>query len=375
MKTTFDCIVVGAGPAGSSIAYHLARENIDVLLLDSNAHPRSKPCGGGLTVRARRLLHVDVSQVIEKDINHMVITCSYENPVFLETPEPFAYMLMRDKFDHLLLNAARSSGAECLEQCTASSIEIAPHEVVVQTSHGTFTAKILVGADGANGITYKVLNPNLKRNLAFCIEGTTLPNVLPNIPYKDSVFLTYGNIRHGYGWMFPKRDNFSLGVGTFNKNPDIKKYFTNHLSTVGVPDDSSAIHVAAHPIPLFTKGFRISGERVILLGDAAGLGDPLSGEGLYAALKTAELGAECVRDALRNGEFSMAPYAQLVKSTMLPELRSAQLVAKLFYSFPKLFHKIFQVSPKLLYDYFKVISNANSYSALYDSVKKEVPPV
>lgn len=373
MKTDYDCIVVGAGPAGSTTAYHLAKENMDVLLIDSNVHPRSKPCGGGLTVRARNLLHLDVSEVIEKGISHMIVTYGYQSPILLETSTPFAYMLMRDRFDHLLLNAAVSQGALCIQQCTASDIEITPREVVVHTSRGNFTAKTLVGADGANGTIYKMLNPHIRRNLAFCIEGTTLDGVKPNTPDKEAVFLTYGNIGHGYGWVFPKKNNFSIGVGTFNKNRRIRDYFAEHLSSLGLPDNSTALHIAAHPIPLPTKGFRISGERVILVGDAAGLADPLSGEGLYGALKSACLGAECVKSALHSSDFSMIPYDQSIRDTIYRDLRSARHISKLFYSFPKVFHKVFRANQQLIHDYFTVITNGDTYASLYESVQEQVP--
>jgi geranylgeranyl reductase family protein len=373
LKTDYDCIIVGAGPAGSTAAYHLAREGIDVLLLDSNAHPRSKPCGGGLTIRARNLLHLDPSEVIEKDVKQMVITYSYQNPVLLETPAPFAYMLMRDRFDSLLLNAAVSEGVDCIQQCKASDIEITPYGVQVHTSCGSFTTKTLIGADGANGVTHKVLNPHIRRNLAFCIEGKTLESINPNTSNKDAVFLTYGNIKRGYAWVFPKQDNFSIGVGTFNKNSRIKDYFLKHLSSLGLPNASTSVHMAAHPIPLPTRHFRISGERVILIGDAAGLADPLSGEGLYGALKSARLAAECINHSLRNSNYNMMQYTQNIQDTMYPDLRSALYISKLFYSFPWLFHRVFMANRQLVLDYFAVISDAGSYASLYSEVQRQVP--
>jgi geranylgeranyl reductase family protein len=370
LKTIYDCIVIGAGPAGSSIAYHLADNNMNVLLMDANLHPRGKPCGGGLTTRAKNLLHVDISPIIEKNVSKMILACDYKNHIILESQVPFAYMIMRRKFDSLLLNAAITKGVQYLPQCTALNVDITPHEVTVQTADKTFTTKTLVGADGATGITHKILNPHAKRNMAWCIEGTTPEGVIPDIPDKEGVFLVYGSIKYGYGWVFPKKDSFSLGIGTFKKDPRLCEYFKNHLSSLNLLDKQAEIHISAHPIPLPTKKYKIYDERIILMGDAAGLADPLSGEGLYTALKSAVLGAECIIHAIRTNEYNMKSYAQAIKDTILTQYKSAEYISRLFYSFPHIFHKLFQTRQQLMHDYFNVINNSNSYVTFQRTVKK-----
>src|SRR5438128_384626 len=142
----YDALVVGMGPAGATAAYELSRAGMAVLALDKQAHPRYKVCGGGLSVRIDRLLDPAFKSVVEHTVYGVQFSYRGEESFFIESPNPIAYMVMRDRFDHLLVEQARRAGTEVREEEQAVDVQQTSDWVEVVTDRGRYRAKVLIGA-------------------------------------------------------------------------------------------------------------------------------------------------------------------------------------------------------------------------------------
>jgi flavin-dependent dehydrogenase len=148
----YDCIIVGAGPAGGTAAYHLAKRSRSVLVLEKDALPRYKPCSGGVSPAIAKWFDFDFSPVISKKVNTIRYTWKLGDPVdaTLNTPEPM-WMVRRDEFDHFLIKQAQQAGAELKDNTAVTGIEFKGDHWQVSTSEGALQARYLIAADGANG--------------------------------------------------------------------------------------------------------------------------------------------------------------------------------------------------------------------------------
>src|SRR5918911_351853 len=140
---SFDVAVVGAGPAGSVTACRLASAGAGVLLVDRARFPRDKPCGGGVTGRAARLLPFSIEPVVEDVVDRLECGLRYRHRFTRRARAPLAYMTQRKRLDHFLLEKAAEAGVEVRERETADAREL--------------DATIVIGADGCNGASAKQL--------------------------------------------------------------------------------------------------------------------------------------------------------------------------------------------------------------------------
>lgn len=148
------------GPAGATVAYQLSQAGMSVLGLEKQAHPRYKVCGGGLSVRIDQLLDSDVKDVIEHTVYSIQFTYHGQEPFFIESSGPIASMVMRDRFDHVLVEKARWAGTEVHEDGQAVEFRQLPDGVEVVTDRARSRTKVLIGADGANSIVAQRLFQN-----------------------------------------------------------------------------------------------------------------------------------------------------------------------------------------------------------------------
>src|SRR5437899_12442071 len=151
----FDVAVVGAGPAGATAALTLARRGLSVALLERDALPRYKTCGGGLVGRALALLPPDVERVLERRCGQAELHLLDANQHYRATRDPpgppIMAMTMRDRLDHVLASAAAAAGAALRAPCTVSGVSLEPRHVRLDTDAGPVTAAFVIAADGATG--------------------------------------------------------------------------------------------------------------------------------------------------------------------------------------------------------------------------------
>ena len=291
----FDVLVVGAGPAGAATALHLSRAGARVLLVDKASFPRDKPCGGGLTGRALRHVPCDVEPVVEHVVRRMVVRSGYRRQVSRASDEPLVAMTQRRRLDLHLAEQAAAAGAEFHDGVAVSDLR---HDeatgVVARVGNDTVRAAYVVGADGANGMVSRAvgLGNGIVRGVA--LEGNVPWAALDRERYEGSAWIELGVVPGGYGWVFPKGDHANLGVGGWmDEGPRLRAHLERLAREHGV-DPSRIADVRGHRLPMRGIGAAAARDRVLLVGDAAGLVDPLSGDGMYEAFVSAELAAHTI---------------------------------------------------------------------------------
>jgi flavin-dependent dehydrogenase len=237
-------------------------------------------------------------------------------------------MVMRDQFDAFLLSHAK---AEVRTQAAVNAVKELPDHVQVQVTGGeTFEADYLIGADGANSMVRRLagLQPNgsLKRAIAAIeVEARVPPEVFRR--YAGGPDFIFGVAPAGYAWIFPKQDHLSVGIavdgnGSRSKRGSLRQRLAKEMQRLGIPLEGE-IH--GHPIPIYRGKGKIASPRVLLAGDAAGLVDPLSGEGIRIAIKSGRYASQAILSG------SPQDYPGLVRRGIELDNRLALLVARLFF--------------------------------------------
>jgi len=300
----FDVLVVGGGPAGSTTAYRLADAGASVLLVDKATFPRDKPCGGGITTRALLECPVDPSPVVEEEVDVVELRFRYADAVERRSSKPVVHMTQRRRLDAFLLDAARKRGVEVREGTTIDVMK-APADVVV-------------GADGANGTTARAvgLGSGITHGVAY--EGNVAYGVVSRERYARRAVVELADIPGGYGWVFAKGDHVNIGVGAWQtEGPKIREHLARVCAAHGL-DPGQLEGLRGHRLPFRRPGTPIAGERALLVGDAAGLIDPASGDGMYECFVSSKYAAAAILDLLGGRASSLAPYESAVEAALLP---------------------------------------------------------
>ena len=290
----YDALVVGAGPAGSATAVHLARGGADVLLADKAAFPRDKPCGGGLTGRALRHAPCDVTPVVEHVVDRFRLRLRYGRQFTRSHHEPLILMTQRRRLDAHLAAEAENAGADVRLGAPVSEIAVDDTAIAATVAGERVAAGVLVGADGANGIVARStgLGDGIVRGVA--IEGNVAWETLGRDPYEGTAVVELGVVPGGYGWVFPKGDHANLGVGGWgSEGPRLRDHLARLARAHGVAPEELT-ETKGHRLPMRRIGTASAAGRTLLVGDAAGLVDPLSGDGMYEAFVSAELAAAAI---------------------------------------------------------------------------------
>jgi geranylgeranyl reductase family protein len=290
----FDVIVVGAGPAGSATALHLAGSGARVLLADKARFPRDKPCGGGLTGRALRHVPCDVEPVVERVVDRMVMRAGYWTTVDRASATSLIAMTQRRRLDQHLAERAASAGADFRDGTPVLDIEIDDPGVTARVGYSRVRAAFLLGADGANGVVARAagLGDGIVRGVA--LEGNVPWSALDRPEYESAAWVELGVVPGGYGWVFPKRDHANLGVGGWmSEGPRLREHL-DRLARAHAVDPKQLTDVRGHRLPMRELGAPAARGRVLLVGDAAGLVDPLSGDGMYEAFVSARLASDAI---------------------------------------------------------------------------------
>jgi geranylgeranyl reductase family protein len=302
----YDVLVAGAGPAGSATAIRLARAGARVLLADRARFPRDKPCGGGLTGRALKQAPCDVTPVVEHVVDTFELRLRFGRSFRRSSRTPLILMTQRRRLDAYLAEQAVAAGAEFRDGARVDAIELGGSEIHATVGGQPVRAGVLIGADGANGVVARAagLDPGVVRGVA--LEGNVAWSALDRERYERTAVVELGQPGGGYGWVFPKGDHANLGVGGWEREgPQLR----DHLARLAVAHGISIeklTDVRGHRLPMRRVGAATpAGGRVLLVGDAAGLVDPLSGDGIYESFTSARLAAE----AILSGELDRYPAA------------------------------------------------------------------
>jgi geranylgeranyl reductase family protein len=370
----YDVAVVGAGPSGSTTAYHLAKAGARVLLLDRAEFPREKPCGGGVTARAFERAPVDLTPVVERVIDRVRLSYRLGGSFDYAYNQTLVYMTQRHRMDAYLMQQAVEAGAEFHGGSIVRGLELEKDGVRIAANGDVYEAGAVVGADGANGVVARhaglkpVTDPPVALEANFPYDGEHAPD-----PLQDTLALELGSIPGGYGWSFPKADHFNVGCGGWHsQGGKLRPHLTalrTHYGLQGTP----MLNIRGHHLPTRDEGAPIVRGRALLVGDAAGLVDPMSGEGIYAAFVSGHLAAARLLRFLDGRDTDLFPYEAAVEREIMPDIRAAKLLRDAFHYTPWPCYFILRRSEHFRTALCQIISGERSYAGLLNAIRPLMP--
>lgn len=360
MEEKFDVIISGAGPAGSACAAFLGQKGYSVLLLDKAFFPRDKTCGDALSGKSISVIRkLGIENEIQKNLHAKIygVTLSSPNGTILNVPIPqkngqknYGYCARREVFDNIVFNAAKKQKSVTIKEKFQVS-GIVMENGFVKGVKGTdlekkeqleFRAGLVVGADGSHSAVATALGVNKVDDKHYCTairayyEGVSGMNDTIEIHFIDEVM-------PGYFWIFPIENGLAnVGVGMLfsdlkKKNVNLKKAMfdaieKNELFKKRFAGAKMAGEVKGWTLPFGSKHRKVAFNGAVLLGDAAALIDPFSGEGVGNALTSASIAVPVIEKALKSKDFSekaLGEYETNLRKELDPELQTSYKLQRL----------------------------------------------
>jgi geranylgeranyl reductase family protein len=373
-----DVLIVGAGPAGALAARHLAQGGASVRLLDAS-HPREKPCGGGLTERCVAMAGDVLARIPHATIDRV----RFESPPLGRDPYPPAprrppsitveiprgcaggpssplVVVSRLAFDSALVDDAREAGADLIPE-RAVDVHADGSGVWVTTRHRRWRGRYLIGADGANSLVRRRLHHPFPAAHWSLATGAFAAG-------RSSREIVVRFVRRppGYIWSFPRTDHLAIGIcapADLTRASDLREHLNRWLATQdlvrGCAMTPYAWPIPSLPLRAWADGVPL-GPRWLLAGDAAGLVDPLTREGISYALRSGALAAQSLLGA---GLDPSRDYGRVVQAELATELALSARARGTFFSalVTRLWIDVIRESPRVRSLALKTVVGAVGY--------------
>ena len=326
----WDVVIIGAGPAGSNTATVALNAGLSVVQLDKKIFPRNKACAGGLTTKSLRSVQIPIETKLRRKFS--VIECN----IWGDEVNRFSHrnvmisMIVRSEFDNYFVeHNRRYPNFEFLDGEVVKSITYDEVFRVVTTKQ-TIIGRQLVGADGANGIVNRIFKVSSPR-LAYAVEINPRRSMAyEKTPLQPCIDLCV--VHQGYGWVFPKDDQWSVGIYTLVAGvPKLKDLLTKYLQAKGIIVQGGPLATfEAHPIPIGGYRLNIPDIPVYIVGDAGGFADAILGEGIFYALESGRLAGFTIVSAIKDKKSHRDYYSALYRR-VIPDTFLTYQLAKLIY--------------------------------------------
>lgn len=325
--------MVGGGPAGLSAAHAAAGTGARTIVLERAEHPRYKTCGGGLIGASMTVAGPRIAVPTRDTIHAVTFTRDGRLPFTRRSPGPVLTLVRREEFDHAWHAAAVAAGATVRQNAQVRGISQDGETVRVALADGTsVTARAVIGADGSAGITSRHVGVTLTQQ-DLGLEVELAATEADRRTWRGRVLLDWGPFPGSYGWVFPKDDELTVGViMTKGRGADTKRYLADFLNRLGLTDrkvvrDSGHLTRCRRPDSPLRKG------RVLVTGDAAGLLEPWTREGISYALRSGAWAGEAAAAGT-----DLAAYERRIAAELQPEMEAGRRLLNLYVRHPLLIH-------------------------------------
>lgn len=332
--TRYDVIIAGAGPAGSTAARECAARGLSVLLVEKEEFPRAKPCGGAVSLRAARLLPFELGSVAEREIRGVwwrLGTREWERRGAGE----LGWLTQRSRLDAYLAERAVEAGAHLREGAKVVGLERGGHGATVRIEGGeAFEGRAIVAADGVQGRTAQLAGLTPVMLHARALEWNITPRGGMPSKWTDMLGLDLGAVPGGYGWVFPKGDHLNVGLGAWPRSPygrQLRHRLPAFTRSYGLALED-AWGSAGYSLPSRRPGSPLADGNVLLAGDAGGVLDPFTGEGIYAAVWTGRTAAGYLAAYCDGRIADLRGYEREVDRVIAPELVMARRLYDVLYT-------------------------------------------
>jgi len=358
-RMSYDVIVIGGGPSGSSAALRAAQLGARVLLLEKTSMPRPKLCGGWVSRYALSRLGFEIApQIVETSFRSLELSDSASS-VTLAPEQALGIFVDRASFDHFLLEQAQAGGAQIRTE-KALAVDSQGSRIQVRTTESTHEAGGVVICTGAAG----ALVGSVRRLDTACQSAACIEQRVP-VEFADPLGIGEGQARlclgavpYGYGWILHHGAYLLVGIGCRRHgSPDLLAAFKSFWETLSLPPELPSPR--GHLLPIGGYDRRLGRERCLLAGDAAGMVDALNGEGIAGAIESGQMAAEAL--AAGPDSDAAALYRDSCRRSLVPHLRWSLRFAWAFYRSPGWFLRSFKQDPDLIQRYGEVLERRRSY--------------
>ena len=368
----FDVIIIGAGVAGSTAAFHLAKRGHSVILLEKGLETPFQPCGGGMASCVQQWFPFDLLPIVDEVINRVDFSWCLGDQVVADLPgkSPF-WIVQRERLDQLITNKAIEQGVQLIRPFLVDYIEKTNTGWSVRNKEGElFSSKAIVLSNGSDSKWPKKYNLGPK-NLHRASTTSVRLEGRGNMKQGTSRF-EFGLVHHGFAWAFPIKDGVNIGMGTFIGRNEVNTNLVlkTLLPSLGFPPDTGTI--IKKSLNVWNGHHKLDGDGIVVVGDAASLCDPFLAEGIRPSIMSGFEAAKSLNEWLRGDLENLNQYTEQMKIKWGESMAWGRRISQVFYRFPKVGYQLGIKRPTAPQRIAQILSGEMGYGEIAERVIKRL---